>query len=101
MDGVIWAVHPLHMPRKQQKAAPPPKHFLRKWRTFLKKTKGGHTLVEVAADIGTTHATLSRVETGNLDYTQTLLEALSWRYQVSVADLLARDPGNPPTPKKS
>jgi len=96
MDGLNWAVHDLHMPRKQQKSAPAPKHFLRKWRIYFRKTKGGHTLEEIAADVGTTHATLSRVETGNLDYTQTLLEALSWRYQVSVPDLLARDPGPPP-----
>lgn len=92
MDGLLWAVHATHMPRKEKHA---PKHFLRKWRKFL-----GLSLEEVAADIGSTHATLSRVERGKLDYTQKLLEALAWRYKVSVGDLLSRDPGEP-MPKKA
>lgn len=94
MDGSIWLVQPMHMPKSEKKSSPP-KHFLRKWRKYV-----GDSLEEVAADVGTTHATLSRVERGKMDYTQWLLEALAWRYRVSVGDLLSKDPGPPPPKSK-
>lgn len=93
MDAQIGAVHHAYMARKE-KNPNPPKHFLRRWRKGLKLS-----LEDVAADIGVTHATLSRVERGKLPYTQKLLESLAWRYRCSVADLIGRDPGEAPPPK--
>jgi transcriptional regulator with XRE-family HTH domain len=84
----------MHMPKKEKPEAP--RHFLRKWREFLDLS-----LEEVAADIGTTHATLSRVERGKGPYSQWLLEALAWRYRVSVGDLISRDPEAQPAKKQA
>ncbi|MBM0204543.1 helix-turn-helix domain-containing protein [Micromonospora sp. STR1s_5] len=54
--------------------------FIREWREYR-----GFTLELLAARIGSTHATLSRVERGKSPYSQGLLEAL--------AEALATEPG--------
>ena len=77
-------LHPAYM------SSSGPKHFLRPWRKLRKMTT-----YEVADAVGTTHATISRIETGKMPYNQHILEKLSDLYQVSVADLLATDPASP------
>jgi transcriptional regulator with XRE-family HTH domain len=48
-----------------------------------------------AERIGTTHATLSRIERGKLAFNDSTLEAIAGAYNVSPADLLVRDPSDP------
>ena len=86
MDAQIIAVHPPHMAKKEKKASPP-KHFLRKWRKHR-----GFTLEALAALIGSTHATLSRIERGLSPYNEDILEKLAWALKCTPADLLSRDP---------
>lgn len=86
MDAQIYAVHPAYMARKEKKPSQP-KHFIRKWRKFR-----GYTLENLAADVGSTHATLSRIERGKLPYGEDILEKLAWALKCTPADLLARDP---------
>ena len=64
--------------------------FIRQWRVHRKLT-----LEQLAERIGTTHASLSRVERGRQAYTQPLLEALADALQTDPASLLARDPSDP------
>jgi len=74
-------VHHTHMVKIAGK-----RHYLREWRKHR-----GFTLEQVAAEVGTTHATLSRIERGKISYTQPMLEALAMLYRCAPADLL-RDP---------
>jgi len=60
---------------------------MRAWRQHR-----GYTLEQAAEMIGTTHATLSRIERGKLSYTQPLLEAAADAYRCEPADLIIRDP---------
>jgi transcriptional regulator with XRE-family HTH domain len=64
--------------------------FIRKWRTHR-----GLTLAQVADRVGTTHATLSRIERGVQPYNQPLLEAIADALQTEAASLLMRDPTDP------
>lgn len=68
---------------KQQRRA----IFLRQWRKHR-----GLTLQQLAESIGTTHPTLSRIETGKQPYSQGILEAAASRLNTDVASLLMRDP---------
>jgi transcriptional regulator with XRE-family HTH domain len=64
--------------------------FLREWREHR-----GLTLKQLGEAIGKTHATLSRIETGELPYSQGILEAAADRLNTDVASLLMRDPTAP------
>jgi len=64
--------------------------FIRQWREHQ-----GLTLEMLAERIGTTHASLSRVERGLQPYSQPLLEALATALGVEPADLLIRNPEDP------
>jgi transcriptional regulator with XRE-family HTH domain len=65
--------------------------YIRAWRK-----KAGLTLERLADRIGTTHASLSRVERGLQPYDQPLLEALANELTGGdVASLLMRDPSDP------
>jgi transcriptional regulator with XRE-family HTH domain len=68
-----------------------PNH-IRSWRKAAKLT-----LVEVGERIGMSHAFLSKLERGGLDYTQSTLEKLADALDCSVSDLLFRDPDDPVT----
>lgn len=85
MDRLGWALHPVYMPGQR--------HFLREWRKHK-----GYTLERVAEHIGTTHATLSRIERGLVPYNQTLLELLADFYSTEPASLLMRNPADPDAP---
>jgi transcriptional regulator with XRE-family HTH domain len=61
--------------------------FLREWREHR-----GKTLVQVAEQVGITHGHLSRIERGQKDYTQSLLELLAEAYMCEPADLIVRNP---------
>jgi transcriptional regulator with XRE-family HTH domain len=61
--------------------------FLRQWRNHR-----GLTLKQLAEAIGTTHASLSRVERGRQPYSQAMLEAAAERLSIDVASILMRNP---------
>lgn len=61
--------------------------FIRQWREAR-----GLTLEQLAERIGTTHASLSRIERGKQPYTQPMLESIADALAVDVASLLMRDP---------
>ena len=79
-----------------KKVVPRPKRpqyrrtFIRQWREDRDLT-----LEQLASAIGTTHATLSRIERGLQPYSQALLEAIADRLGIDVANLLMRDPLDP------
>ena len=87
------AVHPVHMlqkkviPQFRRQFAPT---FIRQWREHR-----GLTLEQLAERIGTTHASLSRVERGKQPYSQPLLESLASALRTDVSSLLMRDPSDP------
>jgi transcriptional regulator with XRE-family HTH domain len=85
MDRFRALLHPAYMAKDR-----PTRHFLRAWRKHR-----GYTLEQVAEQIHTTHATLSRIERGKLPYNQDLLEVLAEIYQTDPASLLWRDPEAP------
>lgn len=64
-----------------------PGHFIRAWRKHR-----DCTLERLAERVGTTHATLSRVERGKVPYSQPLLEALADALGTTPASLIMRDP---------
>lgn len=64
--------------------------FIRQWREFRDLT-----LEQLAERVGTTHASLSRVERGLQPYSQALLEDLAEALQTDTASLLMRDPTDP------
>jgi transcriptional regulator with XRE-family HTH domain len=77
---------------KSKKVTPPrtgyKRWFLREWR------KDRHlTLDQVAERIGSTGATISRLERGLQPYSQPLLEALADALNCQPADLIMRPPG--------
>lgn len=67
--------------------------YIRQWRTHR-----GLSLVQVAERVSElmgrsmTHATLSRIETGKIAYTQPVLEAIAVALACEPADLLIRNP---------
>jgi transcriptional regulator with XRE-family HTH domain len=64
--------------------------FIRQWRTYRQLT-----LQQVADRVGTTHATLSRIERGVQPYNQPLLEQIATALQTDPASLLIRNPTDP------
>lgn len=65
--------------------------------TFLRqyREKKGLTLEQLADRVGTTHATLSRIERGLQPYSQPMLEALAEELDTDPASLIMRDPTDP------
>lgn len=64
--------------------------FIRQWREHR-----GVTLEQLADRIGTTHASLSRIERGLQPYSQGLLESIADALQTDPASLLMRNPDSP------
>lgn len=83
MEARGGAVHHTYMAKESRH----PGHFLREWRKYR-----GYTLEQVADRVGTTHATLSRIERGKLPYNQALLEILADAYSTDPASLIIRNP---------
>lgn len=79
-------MHLVYMARRKQYRVT----FMRQWRE-----KAGLTLERAADRIGTTHASLSRIERGKQPYSQELLEAAAAAYNTDVASLLMRNPADP------
>lgn len=63
------------------------KNYIREWRLPT-----GLTLWDIAEQIGSTHATLSRIETGKLPYNQGVLEAVALIFRCHPAELLMPPP---------
>lgn len=87
------AVEPLaaqnvHMPKKERNLG---MTYLPDWRAA-----SGMTLEELAAEIGRSHATVSRIENQKQAYTQETLEAIADVYGCKPGDLLN---GPPPDPR--
>jgi transcriptional regulator with XRE-family HTH domain len=64
--------------------------FIRQWRKYRNLT-----LAQLADRVGTTHATLSRIERGIQPYNQPLLEAIAEALGTDPASLLMRNPEDP------
>lgn len=64
--------------------------FIRQWREFR-----GLTLEQLADRVGTTHASLSRIERGKQPYVQPLLEAIAEALMTDPASLIIRNPQDP------
>ena len=64
--------------------------FIREWRNDR-----GLTLEHLADRLGTTHATLSRIERGMQPYSQDILERLADALRTDPASLLMRNPSSP------
>lgn len=67
-------------PRFKRQKGEHPGHFVREWRKYR-----GYTQEQLAEMIGVTHGALSQLETGKINYTQPMIEAL--------ADALVTEPG--------
>lgn len=67
------------------------RHFIKDWRELKNMTQE-----QLAAAIGSTSASISRIENGAQPYTQDSLEAIARVLDVSPADLLASAPGDAP-----
>lgn len=94
----ISLVHDVYMHRRTAKKVisrlkPEPRFgmtFIKNWRKHR-----GLTQQQLADRIGTTHATIQRVENGKTPYNQPMLEALADALQTEPASLLMRDPTAP------
>ena len=62
---------------------------MRQWREYRDRS-----LEQVAEAIGSTHATLSRIERGLIPYSQDLLEKVAEYLATDAASLIMRDPSN-------
>lgn len=80
---ILCFPHNVHMVKKDRH----PGHFIRAWRQHKNLT-----LERLADQVGTTHATLSRIERGKVPYSQPLLEALAEALGTTPASLIMRDP---------
>jgi transcriptional regulator with XRE-family HTH domain len=69
---------------------PPSPTFIRQWREFRQLS-----LERLADRLGTTKASLSRIERGLQPYSQPILEALAEALLCEPADLLMRNPVDP------
>lgn len=93
MYGVMGGVHIVYMARQVTPRFRQPQYrrtFIRQWREAR-----GLTLEQLAERVGTTHATLSRIERGHQPYQQALLEAIAEALQTDPASLIMRDPSDP------
>ena len=64
-------------------------HYIRQWRLFREITQSA-----LAKRLGTTKASISRIELGQQPYTQDSLEGIASILNCSVADLLNRHPAH-------
>ena len=85
--GQLLTVHP--MINSDLTVEPVPERtlqptFIRQWRNYR-----GKTLSQVADDVNTTHATISRIETGKSPYSQPMLEAIAESLGTDAASLLS------------
>ena len=90
MYGPLSALHHAHMKRVTPNFRRRPNYrvtFIRQWREHR-----GLTLEQLADRIGTTHASLSRIERGKQPYTQPMSEAIADALMTDVASLLIRNP---------
>lgn len=74
------------------KARPAPKpqrrpHFIKQWRKYK-----GLTQDQLAERIGVTGGTISQLETGRINYTQSIIERLAEEFRCSPGDILNVDP---------
>lgn len=67
---------------------PKTRQFLRAWR----KMTPGRTLERVAEEIGMSHQNLGKIERGEVEYTDELLELLAGIYGTDKGSLIMRDP---------
>jgi transcriptional regulator with XRE-family HTH domain len=108
MYGRSVRVHPVYMPRKDDKQASRgqkvvsrlkpdrPPHFLREWREHREMTleTAAAAIGEITGE-GLTHASLSRIERGKQPYKQPQLEAMAYLYRTDTGSLLMRNPLDP------
>lgn len=64
-----------------------PRHYVKEWRKYR-----GLTQEQLAERIGKTHGAISQLETGKIDYTQGMIEALAEALRCEPGDLLSRNP---------
>jgi transcriptional regulator with XRE-family HTH domain len=76
---------------KPRPKGPERKNFIRKWRKFRDRM----SLERLADRVGTSHASLSRIERGKQDWNESLLYALADALQTDWVSLLIRDPTDP------
>ena len=93
--GPCKSSRPVHNVYMAKKTVSRPKStyrptFIRAWREDR-----GLTLEQLAERIGTTHATLSRIERGLQPYSQPMLEAIAEGLSTDPASLLMRNPADP------
>lgn len=74
--------------RVRNKSRPRAKHFVREWRQHRKLTQQ-----QLADAIGTTPATISRIEKGGMPYIQDTLEPIAVALRTTPAALISRRPG--------
>lgn len=79
----LLRAHHVHMGKKGSH----PGHFIRAWRKHRELS-----LERLAERVGSTHATISRIERGKQPYSQPLLEALAEALGTTPASLIMRDP---------
>lgn len=75
------------MPRRAATKATRNRTFIREWRKFRK-----HTQEKLADMVDMSAANLSRIEKGEQDYTQSVLEAIATALRVDASALLSRRP---------
>jgi transcriptional regulator with XRE-family HTH domain len=75
---------------RPQPKKPRQPNYIRQWRNLRELSQE-----RLAERVGTTHATISRIERGKQDYTQTLLESLAEALATDTASLLMRNPIDP------
>lgn len=68
----------------------PQKNYIREWRQ-----KRNLTLERLADRVGTSHASLSRVERGLQDWKESLLRAIAEALDTDMVSLLIRNPSDP------
>jgi len=73
--------------------------FIRQWRTYrnLSLVQLAERVAEISGK-SMTHATLSRIETGKIAYTQPVLETIAVALACEPADLLMRNPEDKSAP---
>ncbi len=84
-------MHDLHMPRRSQPRRQTYRPtFIREWRLHRQLTQE-----RLASRLGTTHASVSRIESGKTPYSQPMLEAIAEALGTDPASLIMRNPLDP------
>jgi transcriptional regulator with XRE-family HTH domain len=81
------------MPKRISSGQARQSHFIREWRKHR-----GLTQEQLAERIGTTKASISRIETGEQPYTQDFLEACADALMTEPGSLVMRNPLDPDGP---